>query len=101
MNLKRNTIALLILINATTSSAQTCDEVLTACDRALNFQIEMNEAQRELLVDMESLNRAQADLISQKNNQLEAWYRNPFVVGGVGISVGVILGAAIVNRLSR
>jgi hypothetical protein len=71
----------------------TCEEVIAKCDAALaakNTQIKKLElgltAQTERVADLSSQ-------LEDKNSQLQAWYRNPFVVGALGL----VAGAAIIT----
>lgn len=87
-------IGLLLSAIATNATAQTrCDELVLACDRvvaAKNNQIEKLELglakQTERVVDLTSQ-------LESKNEQLQAFYRNPFVM----LSLGLVAGAAVIT----
>jgi hypothetical protein len=71
----------------------TCEEVLEKCGQAVeakNKQIQKLELglakQTERVVDLSSQ-------LEDKNSQLQAWYRNPFVV----FSIGLVAGAAVIT----
>ena len=93
---------LILSLLSSTCYAQTapkCDQVLQACDKALNDQIKLNSLQSAIIDSMEK----RTTIIVEQNKELQisndSWYHNPFVVGGMGISAGIILGTLITSKL--
>jgi hypothetical protein len=71
----------------------TCEEVISKCDSALEAK---NKQIKKLELGLTTQTERVADLSSQledKNQELQAWYRNPFVVGALGL----VAGAAVIT----
>lgn len=71
----------------------TCEEVLDKCGQAVEAK---NKHIQKLELGLAKQTERVVDLSSQledKNSQLQAWYRNPFVVGALGL----VAGAAVIT----
>lgn len=69
----------------------TCDEVISKCDAALAAK---NKQIQKLELGLTKQTERVADLSQQvedKNQQLQAWYRNPLIVGALGLVAGAAL----------
>jgi ribosomal protein L4 len=90
---KRLALTLILSLTSTTSFAATTDEVLAACDKALNAKI--NEANLcNLGVQLRS---NEIDRLAKENAELRsrnsAWYNSAALWAAVGVIVGVYAGA--------
>lgn len=89
-------LSLSIIGNASTASSncdsvlKACDEALTACEKtvdAKNKQIKLCDLALKRATDSAAFNRVQYEKAQEK---LDAWYRNPYVMFGLGLAAGVI-----------
>jgi hypothetical protein len=74
-------------------SGLSCEDVLKKCDAALDAK---NRQIEKLELGLTKQTERVADLSAQvedKNQQLQAWYRNPFVM----LSIGLVTGAAVIT----
>lgn len=78
---------------STTSFAATTDELLNACDKALNAKIQ----EASLCGLGVQLRQNELERVSKENAELRsagtAWYNNGFVWAAVGVIVGAYAGA--------
>jgi hypothetical protein len=83
-------LTLLLLSISGSAIAQTkCDTALNACIKALDARTEQVQALDLALTE----SRKEADSLRasgrEKDEQLSAWYRNPFVMMALGLVAGV------------
>jgi peptidoglycan hydrolase CwlO-like protein len=68
-----------------------CDETIASKNKALEISnLAIKEAQKQV-----------GDLTTQvndKNEQLSAWYRNPFILGMLGVLAGGLATAIVIKR---
>lgn len=70
-----------------------CEDVISKCDAAIAAK---NKHIEKLELGLTTQTQRVADLSSQledKNSELQSWYRNPFVVGALGL----VAGAAVIT----
>lgn len=70
------------------STKPTCKEVIAQCDKTIeakNKAIELSNLALKSCSEQSGL--AQTEL-NNSNEKLNAWYRNPFIVGFMGVLVG-------------
>jgi len=91
--LQRTLIALLLIITllgTSTCRAADCDKVIETCDRALaakDKQIRLCDL--ALAQSIERGGQLTFEL-RQKDEQLSAWYRNPFTMATIGVLLGIV-----------
>jgi hypothetical protein len=88
------------IATAKTETTINADEVIEACDRALNS---CNKLQQEQKIQINLLThevKLQDDFtktlleVNQKQrDELNKWYRDPLIIGGVGFLIGMIIGS--------
>lgn len=86
-----------ILTTSITATATDCTDVIKAADAAIDAKKkEVAICRLALTQSLEENTRLNAD-VKDKDEKLGAWYRNPFIVGPIGISIGII-GASILLK---
>ena len=74
-----------------------CDEVLNACDAAVNSQVKLNELKGKIIKVMVDRNDVlNAEIIALKDANA-AWYHNPVIIAPAAF----ILGAILANTLRK
>lgn len=86
---------------ATTAVASPCDDALNACDRALNDQLRRNQTQKLLIMDLEEANKIRQQIINDRDRELNKWYRDPFTVAGVTITVSAVAALYVYSQVRR
>lgn len=72
-----------------------CSKVIEAADKAIGaLENEVAICRQGLLIYSEQ-NKALVEDNAAKSRALEAWYRNPWIVGGLGLLGGVVTGVII------
>lgn len=69
-----------------------CGDVIRACDDALQKaqgQIDLRDME---ILKYDVMSKTQADQIAEKDRQLNAWYRSPWLYLGLGLAGGLYLG---------
>lgn len=98
--------ALLLISSLITSPAfaqtpPTCDQVLSACDKALNDQIKTVKLQKDLIATMET----RTNILEEQNQRLQSdaqmWYHNPLVVGPISFTLGALLAIYVTSRIQH
>ena len=78
-----------------------CDQVLTACDKALTEQLKTVKLQKDLLTTMD----LRTNVLVEQNNRLQseasAWYHNPLVVGPLSFTLGALAAIYITSRINH
>jgi hypothetical protein len=75
----------------TPTAKVTCQDVIKACDQALE---DKNKAIEKLNLGLAESTKQAGELsveLDKKEKQLSAWYRNPFILIGLGLLGGVII----------
>lgn len=87
----------LMLINANVTRAD-CNSQLKSCDEALTAAGEVIEAKKKVislcnlgLSQTLEKNKILKIEVDEKSRELDAWYRNPFIVGALGIAAGIVI----------
>lgn len=84
-----------------TETPPTCDQVLSACDKALNDQIRAVQLQKDLIKSME----LKTNVLEEQNHRLQSdaqmWYRNPLIVGPISFTVGALVAIYITSRIQH
>jgi hypothetical protein len=90
----RNLILIFITITtmASLTNAQSCEDTLFKCDRALQSQRELTDIQKQIISDQEKRFAITSEALSRSNEELSKWYRDPVKVGAITLSLGLILG---------
>lgn len=87
----------MILPRTALAATPTCEEVLNACDAALNAKKrELDLADLGIKIrdeDRERLQTQNARLLERG----QAWYENPFIFAAIGVIVGAYAGARAVR----
>jgi len=90
-----STIYLSVISQSNLTAAVTPDEVIQACEEALNacdtYSITLEEVIRQQDKALELAAKEQARLRAQRDSIL----RNPFVIGLLGVTGGLILGVTL------
>ncbi len=73
------------------SIVRECKEVIDKADKALAEKDKQIDLYHTSLDHANSVIALQMAHINDSDAELSAWYRQPLVVGGIGISVGVLL----------
>jgi hypothetical protein len=89
--LKLVIISLFVMsISSLAKSEVTCKNIIAACDAALEakeVQLNMERSYSQLLLD----NSIKLDKkITEQQEDLGRWYRNPWTVGGAGVLLGIV-----------
>lgn len=79
------------------SESPSCDKVLKACDEAVNDLVLTIDAKDLVIKDLTVSNALLASEYADAKAQANAWYHNPFVLGALGLAIGV-LGGVYVSR---
>ena len=75
-----------------------CESTLEACDKAVETCKKAKEAKdgalqlcnlalTESIDEVARLN----GVVDERNEQLDAWYRNPFIMGILGVAAGIVI----------
>jgi hypothetical protein len=73
------------------TEAPSCDQVLNACDKALQDQIQLGTSKDILIKDQNSLILSQHDKIDMLEKDNSSLLKNPYLWFGVGLVTGVVL----------
>lgn len=96
------TISLLVTsisLNTTISRAETtCKDVIKKCDVALEKKEEEIKATNDALTKSKDYNVLLDVQVKEANDKLNAWYRNPFVLLGLGLLGGAAASAILIKR---
>lgn len=79
------------VVDARIQPVVTCEEVIQKCDAALEAK---NKQIKKLELGLATQTERVADLSSQledKNSQLQSPFRNPFIMGTVGVLIGIVV----------
>lgn len=76
----------------TNAQQPSCEEVLSKCDKALTSQRELSGIQKQIIADQEKRFAVTYQALGEANSELSRWYRNPWVVGPITLSLGLIIG---------
>lgn len=79
------------LANQTKNScdlAEKCKDVIAKCDATIEAKNKALGLCNLALVKAEESNGALQTQVTDKNDQLGSWYRNPFIVGIMGVLAG-------------
>jgi hypothetical protein len=94
MRLKKKAITLLLAMSIfaqTATAAPSCQEVLSKCDTALAAKnTEIKKLELGLTQSAGRITDLEAQ-VKTKDDQLRAWYHNPFVLFGLGIVAGAVV----------
>lgn len=83
-------------ILATASNCKTqCKEVIQKCDKALSDKNKAIKSADKVISTCKEQNGKLITQVKEKDEDLNKWYRNPFVVGLLGIAVGLSGGLLI------
>jgi hypothetical protein len=85
-------IILTLVFASSFSNAQSCEDTLYKCDRALQSQRELSEIQKQIIVDQEKRFAITSEALNKSNEELTRWYRDPVKIGALTLSLGLILG---------
>jgi len=91
-------IVLSMVLMTQTGLAQTeCEERKALCEETLDFGMDLIHKQHAEIVSLNDtlykLNEENADLVIEYAELVESqnvWYRNPFIIGILGASIGVL-----------
>lgn len=74
-----------------TAKAQTCDDVLSKCRNAVNMlEVEVEQLELGLADTRDAYVHLSRELKEEKEKN-SAWYKNPYLLIGVGLITGVII----------
>lgn len=65
-----------------------CDQVLSACDAALNAEIHENQLQKQLIQDLTAKNKLDEDELHRIQDKDSGLFRQPWFWAGVGAVLG-------------
>ena len=68
----------------------TCDETLTACDKALRDQVKVTQLQQAILEDMAQRHYLMDKQNSELKSEVASWWRNPWIMGALGFAAGAV-----------
>jgi len=65
-----------------------CDQVIQACDKALDDEGKEIDADKLLILDLGNANRDLMLRSEDAESELDAWYRNPWMLLSIGFIIG-------------
>lgn len=80
-------IVISVLIPTNSFAAPTCKDVITACDKALEEKNQAIKAQEDALDKCEQLNGTLREQLTDEQEKLNMWYRDPITMSVLGASV--------------
>jgi hypothetical protein len=75
-------------IRAGTSPKPSCEVVLESCKKAVD-DLDLAEESKKILIQAQD---TQIKALSREVEDEKAWYHNPFIMGALGLSIGVLGG---------
>lgn len=78
--------------NTSTNTKISCGDVIKACDLALSDKDAQVQTRDAEIGTQGMLLKSQADALAEKDRQLGAWYRSPWLYLGLGLAGGLYLG---------
>lgn len=78
-----------------TKSKPDCKQVIDAADKAIEAQKKEIDLCRTSLLIYDQQNKALLQDLNASNKALSSWYRNPFIMMGLGLLGGVVTGVII------
>lgn len=81
-----------------TATARQCDSVIKKCDDTLkekNKALDLADLALKKCQDQNAAKNKELDSLRESNS---AWYKNPFIVGIIGIAAGVVLGKTVIFK---
>ena len=68
----------------------TCDDTLTACDKALRDVVNVNQLQDAIIQDMAKRHYLMEQQNSELKSEVASWWRNPWIMGALGFAAGAV-----------
>jgi hypothetical protein len=89
--MQKTALIIILTLNANTTKAVTCDDVLSLCDKALNDTIVLSNKQANVIKYQDDQIRLQKTKIDELENKNKSLLRSPVLWGVVGFLGGVLL----------
>lgn len=91
-------LAIILSVILANNSFANCENKLNRCDAALQESLKLNSLQKDLIIIQEDrINLLQKD-VDLKSQELQAWYRDPIVIGLLGLTAGFALGVYVLKK---
>lgn len=81
-------LLLSISLSIQTALATNCNDVIQACEKAIDAKNEQIIELGKGLDLITTQNVELRDIVTTQDKQLSAWYRNPFIMLGLGVIAG-------------
>lgn len=75
----------------TTLKGESCDQVIETCDKALESKDKQIKLDQLAIKTLSTQNTDLSSQLYEREQQLQAWYRNPFVTGTIGVLIGIVV----------
>jgi len=82
-------------VTAPVTAPPSCDQVLSACDRAVNDAEAEIDAKKLLIIDLQTQNTALSNQNTALTDSAGAFYHNPVTMVVIGLVVGVLAGVYV------
>ncbi len=79
-------------MTATITNAQSCEDTLFKCDRALESQRQLSDIQKQIIQDQEQRFAVVTNQLNEERAEAKKWYHDGVLVGSITLSLGLIIG---------